>query len=33
MIFNAFQSIDDELQQDISNALVMSGGNTLLKGI
>ena len=32
MIFDAFQFSDEELQSDIVNAIVLSGGNTLLKG-
>ena len=33
MIFDAIQSSDEELQSDIVNAVILSGGNTLLKGI
>jgi len=32
MIHDAVKSSDEELQQDICSSLVLSGGNTLLKG-
>jgi actin-related protein len=32
MIFDALQSCDDELQNECVNAIVLSGGNTLIKG-